>query len=69
MFKEHPRKLMHSAPYSNEFFLRCYLDMVHPFSMTIPGISMTCNNVMSLIYDRWCHSTSMVITQKFNNIL
>ena len=46
-----------------------YLDMVHPFSITIPRIGMTCNNVLSLIYDRWCHSTSMVITQKFNNIL
>ena len=32
-----------------------YMDMVHRFGIAIPQLSMACNNVMSLIYDRWCH--------------
>ena len=32
-----------------------YLDMVHRFGMAISQLSMACNNVMNLIYDRWCH--------------
>ena len=32
-----------------------YLDMVHRFGMAVPQLSMACNNVMNLIYDRWCH--------------
>ena len=32
-----------------------YMDMVHRFGMAIPQLRMECNNVMSLIYDRWCH--------------
>ena len=31
-----------------------YMDMVHRFDMAIPQLSMVCNNVISLIYDRWC---------------
>ena len=31
------------------------MDMVHRFGMAIPQLSMACNNVMSLIYDSWCH--------------
>ena len=29
-----------------------YLGMVHRFGMAIPQLSMACNNVMSLIYNR-----------------
>ena len=29
--------------------------MVHCFDMAIPQLSMACNDVVSLICDRWCH--------------
>ena len=39
-----------------EFSYSCrYFDMVRRFCMAIPQLSMACNNIMSLIYNRWCH--------------
>ena len=37
------------------FFYPCrYLDIVHRFGMAIQQ-TIACSNMMSLIYDRWCH--------------
>ena len=47
-----------------------YLDMVHCFSMAIPQLIMACNNVISLIYARWCHLwQNFRQAWLFNNIL